>query len=276
MSDVELFMAHPAVQAALAPFALALVVALWLRGAWQVLALGAALLVAASLSVGFSLESMTATRKMVLVVLAAAGLWPIVGLLLQSSRWWHRSTIFAVFSAVGTLWVFERLLLQMPSMKGLAVATVSIVYVVALMLSAGAMPREGVRSAVAAVWLPLGAGALAVLGSSAVLGQIGIAVGTGAGAVLLERLARGQGRDTATALWVAEVAAVAAGLIGLLATLTGDLSWWALLPLIAVPWVLHWPVLAHIAPAWRRGAMAGLVAGVPVVAAGVMAWVSTR
>lgn len=275
MSGIELFMAHPAVQAAVAPWVMALIVAVLLRGAWQVLALGAALLVAALLSVGFSFESITATRKLVLVVLAAAALWPAAGRLFPSKRW-LRPALLTMFGAAGVLWVLQRLLLQMPAVTGGAVAAASLVFVAALVLSAAALPRDGVRAAVAAVWLPVGAGVLAVLGSSAVLGQIGIAIGVGAGAVLLERVVRGRGQEAASVSWVAEVAAQAAGLVGLLAVFAGDLSWWALLPLIAVPWVLQGRFFARQESAWRCAVLAGLVAGIPVVAAGGMAWVSTR
>lgn len=275
MNGLEVFMSHPAVQAAVAPFAVALVVALVLRGAWQVLALGAALFVTALLSVGFSLESLTATRKLVLLAVVGAVLWPAVGWQFHDKRGVRRG-VLGLFGAAAVLWMLERLLLQMPLAKGLALALASIGFLLAMLISAGRIPGDPVRSAVAATWLGLGAGVLAVLGSSAVLGLLGIAVGAAAAAVLLVRLTRNSGAAADTASWVAEVAALAAGLIVLLATFVGDLSWWALLPLVGVPWILHWPILERDAPPWRRGAVAAVIAGIPVIAAGALAWVTAQ
>jgi hypothetical protein len=79
---MQALLAHPAFQAAVAPFLVTLVLALFLRRwglVWQGLALIAGLLVTVWLTTGLSLQPLTSTRKIILCSLGLPFLALLVG-----------------------------------------------------------------------------------------------------------------------------------------------------------------------------------------------------
>jgi hypothetical protein len=260
---------NPAVQAAVAPFTVALPIAAVLRHSRQLgLSIAAAFLCAVALTMGlFGLESLTALKKLVLVGMAAAALGAVLEMAQSEPRWFHRLGL-GVLMALATLWVLHRILQQRDATAALLAASGGVAYCLALLAGGDRVGRDPVRAAAVALVLGLTSGALALLGASAQLAQLGIALGAGAGAALLVQMLSGA---SAPAGWTLGLfAQVAAALIGVLAVLTGSLPWYCLLPLPLVAWAAS--MAPSGGPIWQRAVLAALFALVPSSIAVGLAW----
>lgn len=262
-------MQNPAVQAGVAPFVVALVVA-WLARKTRLLALsqlaGFAVLIA--LAIGFSFESLTSTRKLVLVGLLT--LLPV--LLLELKDWSSRPVVrsaVALLAGLAAVWVVLRVLQQKEIATALLAGAASALYLFLLVESTLRVSSDSVRGAVAGLMLGLASGALALLGASALLAQVGIAIGAAAGAVLLVQMITGMRSPVGATLSLP--ASVIAGLAGLLAVLTGSLPWFCLLPTLAIAWTTRL-VPAGSRPVWLTAFLTGLAAFVPLLLALGLAW----
>ena len=231
---------HPAVQAGVAPFIAALVVAMLLRRSRFIgLAIVAAFAAMLALTIGFSFESLTSTRKLVLVALAAAAI--ATGFDAAGVRATRRNcALLASATSAAGVWVVLRVLLQQDPGAALLGGAASAAYMAALVASLnpalGGTARLG-----AAVSLLLGgtAGVIAVFGASAWLAQAGISLAVGAAAVLLVLLVA---RVRTPARWsLLFPVTVGAGLICLVLAFTGELPWYGALPPLVLAWL---PALA--------------------------------
>src|SRR6476646_1227069 len=111
---------HPAVQGAVAPLLVALVVSLVLmrtRFAWLALIAGYATMIA--LSTGFSLSPLTAGRKVMLVGLAS----PVAGLIADALPRFRKcvAIALAVIAAALSPWVFLSVLRQREVLTGASI-----------------------------------------------------------------------------------------------------------------------------------------------------------
>lgn len=264
----ELFQ-NPAVQAGAVPFIAALVAAaLLMRTRFLGLAqiVGFAALIA--LAIGFSFESLTSTRKLVLV-----GLLTLLPLLLLELR--EGSTHPAARSGVALLaglagvWVALRVLQQKETATALLAGAATAFYLAALVESTLRVGSDTVRGAAAGLMLGLAGGALALLGASALLAQMGIAVGAAAGATLLVQMVAGKRSPTGATLSLP--ASVVAGLVGVLAVFTGSLPWYCLLPTLAIPWATRL-VPAGSRPVWLTAFLTALAAFAALLLAVGLAW----
>lgn len=263
---------NPAVQAGVAPFLAALVVAASLRrGRLLGLAVISAFFVLVALTIGFSFEALTAQRKLVALAIVVAALVPLMELAPAPTRK-HLNVAIAAAAAIAGVWAVLRVLQQREAgVISLAGAAAGL-YLAALVTSAQRAGDEPVAAAASSFGLGLANGALALLGASALLAQMGIAIAAGAGAVLLVLTL---GRQVKPGGWtLALPAAVTCGLIGLLAVFTGSLPWYCLLPVLGVPWAAR---LAPITgrPLWLGGALAVTAALVPALMAVTLAWFVT-
>ena len=262
---------NPAVQAGVAPFVVALVAAVMLhRTRLLGLALGAGFLTVVFLALGFSIESMTSVRKMIVSGAAAT----LLVLVIEATKLDAKPVIraaLAAAAAAAAIWVIWRVLQQLET-KGLLVASAgAVIYLAALVESGNRIGSDSVRGAAAALMLGLASGVLALLGASASLAQIGIAVGAGAGAVLLVQMLTGK---YAQAGWTLALPAnVIAGLVGLLAVFTGSLPWYSLLPTLAIPWATR-AVPAGKYPVWLTAFLSALAALLPMLLAVAIAWLT--
>jgi hypothetical protein len=262
-------LANPAVQGAAAPFIVALAVAaLLMRSRFAGLAVCAAIAVVAALSMGFSLESLTASRKLVLVVLATGAVILLAGLDAPAGRPAARTAV-AVAAGLATVWVLLRVLQQAEAPRGWLTGGAAALFVALLAFENQRDGEDPVRTAAASLWLGLGAGVLALLGGSAVLALVGIAVGAGAGAVLLIQMITGRPLPANWALGLP--AAVAAGLVAVVSVFTGQLPWYAPLPLLAVPFAARL-LPAGARPAWLHAFLSASAALVPALLAVALAW----
>lgn len=260
---------NPAVQAGVVPFLVALIVSACLQRTRLLgLAIGAGFLAAVALTMGFSFESLTSVRKLVLVSGAAL----LLVLLLEATATTGSVTargMLAGASALASLWVVQRVLLQQEAGAVVLAGAAVVLYSAALVTSFHQVSGDPVRSAASALLLGLTAGALALLGASAQLAQLGIAIGASAGATLLVQMMAGKRAPVGWTLGLP--ASVGAGLIGLLAVFTGSLPWYCLLPTLAIPWAARW-VPAEGRPVWLISILSGFAALTPSLLAVALAW----
>ncbi len=266
---LDQLLANPAVQAGVAPFLAALLVAAPLRRSRVLgLAIAAGFLVVVALTIGFSFESLTSTRKLVLVGFAATiALLGIELAALPPGRA-LRGAIAAAM-AVSAVWVALRILQQKETGTALLWGASAAVYLALLTDSVLQVGDDGVRASATGLALGLGTGGLALLGASALMAQTGIAIGAAAGATLLVQMLAG---NRARPGWtLALVAAVVCGLACLIAVFTGALPWYCLLPTLATPWATRL-VPAGERPVWLTSIFSAVVALIPMLLAVGLAW----
>lgn len=258
---------NPAVQSGVVPFIVALAVSAALASSrFLALAQVAGFLALAGLAIGFSFESLTATKKLVLIgastALAAVALeaWGAAA---------KQRAVLHLLLAGACIWMLWRLLAQKDPGAAWIAALVAVAYSAVLAASTLRVGTDPVRGASAGLALGLGSGALAVLGASAVLGLVGIAVGASAGATLLVQMVRG--RAAAVGASISLPAAVIAGLAGVLAVASASLPWYSLLPAVAAP-LATLIVPQRVRPLWWRAVLTSLAAMVPMLVAIGLAW----
>ncbi|MBI5276942.1 MAG: hypothetical protein HY854_10815 [Burkholderiales bacterium] len=259
---------NPAIQSAVVPFVVALAVSAALgRTRFLAMAQVAGFMALAALAIGLSFESLTATKKLVLL---GAG----TGLLALAVEWrgaplrWRQSAAAAVLAA-GCIWMLWRLLAQKEAGEAVFSGALATLYVAAVVGSTLFVSDDPVRGASAGLMIGLGTGALGVLGASAVLGLVGISAGAAAGATLLVQMVRGRAAEAGTSISLP--ASGIAALAGALAVFSASLSWYALLPVVAAPWATSL-VPVSLQPAWLRAVLSSLAALVPMAGAVALAW----
>ncbi len=223
---------HPAVQGGLAPFLVALITAeLFQRARLSGLAIIAGFAVTVYLASNFTIEPLTASRKIVLLGLITA----VLGLLLSllQSRWFD--WLLPVLGGAAAIWTVQRILQQQPLQAVFLWGAGCAAYVAVLVWGMDKLANEPVRAASAATALGIGTGAAALVGASALLGQFGLALGSAAAAHLLIQMISNQGLPTGRTFTLP--LALIAGLTGCVAVLSARLPWYALPILAAIPFV---------------------------------------
>jgi hypothetical protein len=267
---------NPAIQAAVLPFVAALVLSLALaRSRYLAVAVVTGLLVVVALAMGVSFEApLSSVKKLVVVTVALT----VVALIAEAAGIAaRRSVLTALAAATGlaSLWVLERILRQAEGSAAVVLAVGAVALALASTASVLAAGRTStLRGAVVAACLGWGSGVLALVGASALLAQLGLALGTAAAAVALVQMVRG--RESPLGASLAVPVATAAPLIALLASATGELRWYALLPLplaALAGWLV--PTGALRKP-WQAAFVIGFATLVPVAAAVAIAWVAAR
>jgi hypothetical protein len=262
---------HPAVQAALAPFVVALVVALVLsrtRFAW--LAVLAAYATMTLLGTGFSFEPLTAGRKVVLLVL----LLPVLGAVLDAFSGRRRAFVpaLALAAGVATVWVFVSVLAQRDAGKAAATGAGLALFVAALAWLVLRLRDDGIAAAAAGVGLGLATGIGALLSASTGYFAAGVSFAAGAGALLLVQVL--SGRAIAPGLLGAATIGIGTALFAAASNTIAQLPWYALPLLLLVPLVAGSRLGAGRAPLQRAALLAAAcaaAAAAPIVAA----WVAT-
>ena len=270
---MEQFLSHPAVQAGIAPFVAAFVIALALhRLRLGGLAVIAAFATAVWLISDFNFTPLTATRKIILLGLGSA----VVGLLLDFAFRPTRlgAALLALAGGLAALWVFYPVLSQKELSQAALPGAVAILlsgWMVGSMHSL--LGERPVQSGAAGLMLGLGAGALAILGASASYGQYGIALGAGAGAFLLVLMITGKAHH-AGAAFALPVALISSLLVSATMILA-QLPWFAAATLGLVPLAVRMPGPDR-SPVWLQAIVYSLYAAVIAIAAGALAWFASR
>lgn len=265
---MEEWLGHPAIQGGLVPFVVALACsAALVRTRLLALAQVAGFLALAALAIGFSFESLTSTRKLVLAgagtaLLAAAIEWR------RMPRGATQAAAVAVLAAA-SVWMLSRLLAQKDPGEALLAGALAAGYVAGLAGATLHVGEDPVRGASAGLMVGLGTGVLGVLGASAVLGLVGISAGAAAGATLLVQMVRGHAAPAGSSISLP--ASGIAALAGVLTVSSASLAWYALLPVLAAPWATLL-VPQSVRPLWLRAILTSLAALAPMLAAVGLAW----
>jgi hypothetical protein len=221
---------HPAIQAGLAPFLAALIAAeLFQRVRLSGLAIVAGFALTVYLVSDFSFDTLTATRKIVLLGLISAAL----GLLLSLAWLSWFSALLPILGGAAAVWVALQVLRPQPPELVLLWGAGCAAYVAILVWGMDTLESDSLRSATAAAALGLGTGGAALVGSTALLGKFGLALGSAAGAVILIQMVFNHTFATGRAFTLP--LAVIAGTTGCMAVLGGHLPWYALPILAAIP-----------------------------------------
>jgi hypothetical protein len=261
---------EPAVQAGIAPLLAALLIGGALsrtRLAW--LALAAALATAFALGTGITFTPLTASRKAMLLVLAA----PWIGLALDRLPRPVHTAWPAAACALGSVWVLWSVLAQREAGPMAAMALGVALFVGVLVALLLRLRDDGEAGGAATVALGASVGVAALLSASIGNFANGIALAAGGGAMLL--LQFGFGRPLAPGSLGMLTVGAAAALFAAVTFALAQLPWYAL-PLILLP-----PLAVTLLPVRDRSPRArivtltliGLAAGAaPVLAA----WLAAR
>jgi hypothetical protein len=230
---------HPAVQSGVAPFVAALIMALILgRVRLGGLAVAAAFGTAVYLISGFGFTPLSATRKIVLLGLAA----PIAGVLVDFAFKPTRlgTAILALASGAAAVWTFWSVLQQKSIAEALMLGGGAALFVAWLVgFSQSFLSSQPIRAGAAGLGLGIGVGVSAVLGASALYGQYGISLGAAAGAFLLPQMIGGR-KFEAGATFMLPLA-LTAGLLAAGTLILAQMRWYSLVALAFVPLAARLP-----------------------------------
>ena len=265
-------LANPAVQGGAAPFLVALIVA----AALSPLRLGglaaiAAFLVCMYFVSGIQFTPLTATRKMLVLAIAAAPIGILLDFALKPSR--VSVALIALASAGGAMWAFWPLIVQKPGTQawlfgGSAAVALAVMVGFAQSLLAG----DGVRAGAAGLAAGLGVGVAAIFAGSNTYGMYGIALGAGSGAFLLPQMVRGK-KAFAGSTFILPVMLIG-GLVAAGAMFLAQLPWYCLLILALVPVGVRLPG-PEKGPVWLQAVVFSLYGLVIAGAASALAWPSS-
>ena len=262
----------PMVQSGIAPFLVALALAWALSGtrlAWLAVAAGLAATFALSTGIGFS--PLSASRKIVLLVLLA----PLIGLALDGLRRPNRALPLwlAVACALASVWVFQSVLANTDIPAALALGGGVALFVAVLVGLMLRLRDNGIAAGAATLGLGAAVGVAAILSAS--LGNMmnGVALAATGGALMLLQLIRGR---ALTPGWTGTLTVgVAAALFGTSTLVLSKLPWFALALLLLVPLAANVPLYVGRTPRLRLvllGLTCVAVATIPILAA----WLATR
>jgi hypothetical protein len=222
---------NPAVQGGIAPFLVSLITALLFRRInLSGLAVIAGFAVAVYLASDFTVEPLTAARKIVLLGWVSASLGLLLTLL--QSRWF--AWLLPVLGGAAAIWTVQGMLRQQPSQTALLWGAGCAAYVAILVWSMDRLQdRQSLRVAGAASALGIGTGAAALVGASALLGQFGLALGSAAIAHLLFQIVGNRTLPTGR-IFTLPFATIT-GLTACVAVLSAQLPWYVLPILAAIP-----------------------------------------
>lgn len=260
----------PMVQSAFAPLLVALLVGgalLRTRLAW--IAVAAAFATAVSLSVGIGFTPLTASRKVLLLVLLA----PFVGLVFDGLAKPSRAVVagLAVLCGAASVWVFWSVLAQREPAQMLALAG-GVALFVALMVGLTLRLRDdGAAGGGATVALGVAVAVAAVLSAS--IGNLsnGIAIAAGGGAMLLLQFALN--RSVAPGAVGMLTTGLAAALFAAATFMLAQLPWYAMPLLLLVPLAVGL-TLASPRPPRLRMVISTLVALAAAIAPVLAAWLA--
>jgi hypothetical protein len=262
----------PMVQAGFAPFLGALLVGGALsmsRAAWLAIIAGVATTLALSAGIGFT--PLSASRKVVLLVLLA----PAVGLaldMLDRPLKLLGPALAAAFGAA-SIWVFQSVLAQREGPEAWLLGAGVALFVALLTGFTLRLRDDGAAAGAATLGLGLAVGIAAILSAS--LGNMmnGIALAASGGALLLLQfvLARPIAPGWTGVLTVGSAASLFAAATFVLA----ELPWTALVTLPVVPLVAGLPLLAR-RPLRQRLVLLGVLCVLAASATVLAAWLATR
>jgi hypothetical protein len=264
----EMF-ANPAVQGGLAPFIAALIVAALLAPIrLGGLAVVAAFATAVYFIAGFTFSPLTATRKIILLGLAAPLAGIVIDFALRPTR--LEARMLALAGAGAAAWIFWPVLVQMDLERGLLLGSTAVLATAwTIGFSHSRLAEDGVRAGAAGLALGAGTGAAAILGASLTYGLYGFAVAAGSGAFLLMQMITGKKIHAgATFMFAATVVTM---LLAAATMILAQLPWYAVLALALVPVAASLPLRAGV-PVWLQALLLSICGLVVAGIACALAW----
>ncbi len=278
-------LANPAMQAAGAPFVVALVLALLLRRFMPAgigVAIIAGFLLAVWLATGLTLQPLTSTRKIIVCSLAL----PFVALLLEMiPQMAHpvglkriSQTFPALLVVAAALWIIWPVMHRQEGMSEWFMALPVVLYVAVIIGSAGFLGRRQDRplqafstQAAHALLLAMGTGATALIAASALYSQLAFAVSAATGAVIVALMLASSEKPIKLGSLAVYAAAVPVALLGAAGTVYAQLPVLVLLCLALVP-LFAWLPLIKPQQRWLQLIVTCLWASVPIFPAIWLAW----
>lgn len=262
-------LANPAIQGGAAPFIAGLIAAV-LLGRFRLggLAVVAAFATAVYFIAGFGFTPLSATRKIILLGLAAPLAGVVVDFAFRPTR--LGSYLLAFAAAAAAAWVFWPVLAQKDLAQGLPLgATAVLATVWAVWYSEQRLAGDGVRAGAMGLALGAGTGVAAIFGAALTYGLYGIAVAAGSGAFLLIQMVTGK-RSYAGATFTLNATAVTL-LIASAAMILAQLPWYSVVVLALVPVAANLPVPMGAA-LWLQAVLASLYGLAVAGIACALAW----
>ena len=269
---MDAWLNDPMVQASLAPFTVALVVA----AALFKLRLGGLAAIAGFCTTvylvgGLSFTPLTAMKKLLVVALAA----PLLGLVADLAFKTTRATgiVLGVVAGAASAWVFWSVLAQKELTQALLAGGGVALFVAVTVCLMAMLEHDSLRAGAAGLGLGLGAGAAAIMGASAALGQYGLGLGAACGGFLLVQMIAGQRIHGGLTFTLS--AGAAGALVAAAAHMLASLGWTELALLAAVPLAARLPVPGGW-PVWAQAVVVScytLACGGAAAGAG---WLATR
>ena len=266
MSDL---LANPAFQSGVAPFVVALIVAmatLRLGWIWSGLAVMAGFFVTVVLVTDITFSPLTSTRKIILLALVTLA----VGLLREilPLKDGVVRPLLAVAAAAAALWVLWPVLARKGGVDAAIMGGGGALYLAWVVAAFDGLNTRRERPVAAAVAFGFGTGGGALLGATAFLGQLGLALGAAAAGLLLVYAFLSGSRPGG---WLTVPVSTVGALLGLAAVVYAGMPWVCLLLLAAVPLFARIPLPASL-PGWLAAGLITLIAAVPAGGAVAVAW----
>ena len=262
-------LANPFVQGGLAPFVAALMVAA-LLAPFRLggLAVVAAFATAVYFIAGFTFSPLTATRKIILLGLAAPLAGVVIDFAFQPTRF--EAGMLALAGAAAAAWIFWPILAQKDFDRGLLLGGTAVLATAwTIGFSHSRLAEDGVRAGAAGLALGAGTGAAAILGASLTYGLYGFAVAAGSGAFLLVQMITGRKTHAGATFMLA--ATVVTMLLAAATMILAQLPWYAVLTLALVPVAASLPLRAG-APVWLQAVLLSFLGLVVAGIACALAW----
>ncbi|TPW18503.1 MAG: hypothetical protein FD130_202 [Halothiobacillaceae bacterium] len=266
---MDAIITHPAFQSGIAPFLVALGVALLLRplsNPWKSIGLMAGFGVSVYLVVGWQLLPLTSTRKIFII----AALLTLLGVLLDLYPALRDRLLHGVVAAgvVSVVWVIWPLLQRQEDDRWWPIAGAALLFSTLLTGSLRRLKRDNGSLSVALCGVALGLSGAALMGASLLYAQLAAALCGGAAAYLL--LSLWHDFDGAGEVLLLPSTALLA-LIAVAAVLFAQVPWYSLLPLLTIPLLVSLPLPLSWATWQERAAQLGLVV-LPITLTIVMVW----
>jgi len=269
---MQALLEYPAAQGGVIPLVVALIVAAALcrtRYAWLAIVAGYAAMIA--LTSGFSFTPLTASRKLMLVVVLSAVVGMVADLVPRASRAF--AAALAVAAGVVAPWVFLSVLSQREGTAGYMAGAGIGVFVAVLVYLVARQRDDGLRAGAAGLGLGLATGIAGVLSASVGFLLSGVALAAAAGAVLLVQVLLS--RSLAPGLTGTLPIGIATALFAVGTLLLAELRWYVLPLLLLIPAAVALPAperAPRIIRAALLAAYALVAAAVPILAA----WYAAR
>ncbi|SCZ84777.1 hypothetical protein [Nitrosomonas mobilis] len=231
---------HPAVQSALAPFLVALMVAFLLdRIRLSGLAILAGFCTVVYLVADFNFESLTVTRKIILTGIVTGAIAPVLASF--PSPWRMVRYLLGAGAAVAALWIFWPILIQKQLMESLMLGTGLVLFVTWQVVVTDGLYSQPIRAGAAGMGMGIGVGFSALLGASASLSQLGLAIGAASGAYLCLQFI--QNKPLSCGRTFTLPVSLLPALLASAALVLAKLPWYCLPALALIPLAAYLPIM---------------------------------